>query len=99
VALGRLATTYVSPVLSILALVGLVRWISAGIRDAFAKKLSTVALAGAVFLTVLIVVLMWIPLDWDRYYLPMVVASAPFSSLGGCLIVETIYRRSMRYSS
>jgi hypothetical protein len=92
-AIEHLMVTYYSPILSVLALVGLVRWLSLGIGGAFTRGASAPFVAGASCLLVLVLVLAWIPLDWDRYYLPMVVALVPFSAYGICTVADAVYRR------
>lgn len=93
VALMRLAQEYLSPLLTIALLLGATRTVYQFVRARRSQaKTSLIVFTGTAAI-ISVAVLAWIPLDWDRYYLPVVTMVMPFAAYGIVTVGEFAVER------
>jgi hypothetical protein len=96
VAINRMVADYYHPVLSLLAIVGAARVLTLLWRYPLsAGTVPLLVVAGSSVMTI-VAVMAWIPLDWDRYYLPMVAMAVPLSAYGMVSAADFLYLRMGR---
>lgn len=79
---ARIAADYFYPILFCALLLGLFLSTKKVVREFRAKKAAADINPVVFFIVNLSIVSAWIPFDWDRYYLPIIIAEAPLAAYG-----------------
>ena len=96
VILSRISMDYFHVVFFCFAIVGIIRAGSHVVRAA-ARKQANIMLNPIVFFLVNVIILgLWIPLDWDRYYLPIILAEVPVAAYGLFEVADIILPKLTR---
>jgi hypothetical protein len=87
-----LFSEYLTPVVTIASLFGIILTIKKTIDGGFKKNFPLVVYF-SVSVIIITTIYKWIPLNWDRYYLPIVVASIPFAGYALFILIDLLLRR------
>ncbi len=93
--LGRITADYFPIVLTCFLVVGLIQALRVIGKDG--RKAAPELVSLGFFIVTLVAVGSWIPLDWDRYYLPIILAEIPLAAYGlfeiGRLLIGPVLAR------
>jgi hypothetical protein len=92
----RITYDYFYWVFSSFALIGLGKAVIEHGRDLLAKKVKPSIIPLIFFLVNIIAISGWISLDWDRYYLPLIIVEIPFAAYGMFVLLSLIIPKSLK---